>query len=95
MKNNKFEFKQGTFGDYITYNGKELTREEILQILNKNKQLRIGGVSSSALIEKAEQMQKENDIMINGAKGHESLVYYKGIGLGIDRIIKLIKRHYC
>jgi len=92
---NKFEFKQGVYGDYITFNGKELSKEEILQILNKNQQLRIGGVSSSALIDKAEQMQKENDLMISGAKGHDSLVYYKGIGLGIDRIIKLIKRHYC
>lgn len=91
---NKFEFKQGAYGDYITFKGKELSRDEILQILNKNQQLCIGGVSCSALIEKAEQMKKENEAMINGAKGHDSLVYYKGIGLGIDRIVNLIKRHY-
>jgi len=93
MENKKFEFKQGTYGDYITFNGKELSKDEILKILN-DKQLNLGAVSSSCLVDMAEQMQKENQAMIKGAKGHDSLAYYKGIDLGIDRIIRLIKRNY-
>lgn len=93
IKRGKYEYKLGTYGDFITYNGRELTREEIIDKLNENEQLMLGGVSCSDLLSKAKQFQKENEFMINGAKGHESLAYYKGISIGIDRIIKLIKRH--
>jgi hypothetical protein len=58
-------------------------------------QLLIQRVSSSALIGKAEMMQKENDQLIKDARGHWDKEYKKAIGIGIDRIIKLIKRHYC
>jgi hypothetical protein len=87
MENNKFEFKKGKFGDLITFKGKELSREDILYFLNES-------IEYSDLVSKAEQMKKENQIMIEGAKGHDSLAYYKGIDLGIDRIIRLIKRNY-
>jgi len=42
---------------------------------------------------KSKQMKLENKEMINGAKGHKSIDYYKAIDLGIDRIIKLIERN--
>ena len=69
--------------------------DEALQILDRDKQLLIHVVSSSALIDKAEMMQKENDQLIKDARGHWDKEYKKAIGIGIDRIIKLIKRHYC
>lgn len=61
----------------------------------QEKQLLIQRVSSSALIDKAEQMQKENKYLVTEARGHWDKEYKKAIGIGIDRIIKLIKRHYC
>lgn len=67
---------------------------ELLQ-KEKKEQLRIGGVSGSALIDKAEQMQKENRLLIIEAREYWDKEYKKAIGIGIDRIIKLIKRHYC
>ena len=58
-----------------------------------NKQLTIPISSISALIVKAEQMQKENEFMLTAANEEDTLHYYKGIEIGINRIIKLIKRH--
>jgi len=74
---------------------KEFISEGSLLYWLAEKQLTIPVVSSSYLVDMAEQMQKENQVMIKGAKGHDSLAYYKGIDLGIDRIIRLIKRNYC
>lgn len=93
IKRGKYEYKLGTYADFITYNGRELTREEIIDKLNENEQLMLGGVSCSDLLSKAKQMQKENEFMVNRAKEYDSLTYYKGIATGIDTIIRLIKRH--
>lgn len=62
--------------------------------IKRIKQLIIDSVSGSALIKKAETMQKENEHLINEARGHWDKEYEKAIGIGIDRITKLIKRHY-
>lgn len=67
-------------------------RRELTEI-KRIKQLIIDSVSISALIVKAEQMQKENEFMLTAANEEDTLNYYKGVGIGISRIIKLIKRH--
>jgi len=51
----------GQFGE-IDY--QEMLERYCTYLENQNKQLRIGSVSSSALIDKAEQMQKENEYLI-------------------------------
>lgn len=61
--------------------------------IKRIKQLIIDSVSISALIVKAEQMQKENEFMLAAANEEDTLHYYKGVKIGINRIIKLIKRH--
>ena len=38
-------------------------------------------------------MQKENECLVSEARGHWDKEYKKAIGIGIDRIIKLIKRN--
>jgi len=68
---------------------------DYIKQVETEKQLSIHVVSSSALIGKAEQMQKENEQLTKDARGHWNKEYQRAIGIGIDRIIKLIKRHYC
>ena len=48
-------------------------------------------ISGAALLQKAKQMQKEHRTIIK-LSAHSSYNY--GISAGIDRIIKLIERHY-
>lgn len=73
---------------------RELDFEEGRELaeIKRIKQLIIDSVSISAFIVKAEQMQKENEHLIKDARGHWDKEYKKAIGIGIDRIIKLIKR---
>lgn len=50
-------------------------------------------VNHNLLLKRAEQMKLENEFLINEARGHWDKEYKRAIGIGIDRIIKLIKRN--
>ena len=71
----------------------DLLRKDITKTESIDKLLILHSVSISALLIKAEQMQRENDEMVKIAKSNWEKEYKTAIGIGINRIVRLIKRH--
>jgi len=68
--------------------------EQVDALASKLEQLILSRVSGSALLNEAKQIQKENQHLIDNATVNADREHKEAIKIGIDRIVKLIERHY-